>query len=89
MSIAISFAVGTLYGLHTFGYMGSSHTKYCLANQIDYHPYIYSDQEEMMNFLKTKGAENVTDKFDNVIFYGFLANALYIFSKIWLMGYQS
>lgn len=89
MSIVISLSVGTLYGLHTFGYMGSSHDKHCLANQVDYHPYIYKNQEEMMKFLDSTGAENVTDKFDSVILYGFLANMLYIFTKIYTMGNAS
>ena len=42
-----------------------------------------------MKFLATTGAENVTEKFDNVIMYGFIANILYILSKIFQMSYQS
>ena len=51
MSIVISTSVGVVYGLFTFGYMGSNRLKYCLANQIDYHPINYANQEEMVNAL--------------------------------------
>ena len=78
MSVAVALAVGTVYGMYTFGALGSPHTKYCLANQIDYHPYSYEDQEAMMTFLQRKGAENVTNKFNNVILYGFISNMLYV-----------
>ena len=43
MSVAISIAIGSMYAMHTFGYLGSPHNKYCLANEIDYHPYPYTD----------------------------------------------
>ena len=41
MSISISLAVGTVYGLYAFGAIGGNQEKYCLANQVDYHPYPY------------------------------------------------
>ena len=78
MSVAVALAVGTVYGMYTFGALGSAHTKYCLSNQIDYHPYLYTDQEDMMNFLAKKGSENVTSKFDSVILYGFISNTLFV-----------
>jgi len=64
MSIAVSMTVGTVYGMYMLGTLGSPHEKKCLANQIDYHPYQYENQEEMMAFLSTKGAENVTQNID-------------------------
>ena len=42
-----------------------------------------------MKFLDSPGAENVTDKFDSVILYGFLANLLFIFFKIFKMGREN
>lgn len=78
MSVAVALAVGTVYGMYTFGALGTPRSKYCLSNQIDYHPYLYSDQEDMMNFLGKKGSENVTNKFDNVILFGFISNTLFV-----------
>ena len=86
MSVAVALAVGTVYGLYTFGALGSPHTKYCVANQIDYHPYLYSDQEDMVNFLAKKGSENVTSKFDSVILFGFISNTLFVLFQIYKMG---
>ena len=78
MSIAVALAVGTVYGLYTFGYMGSPHTKHCLANQIDYYPYAYENQGAMVEFLTKKGSVDITSKFDNVILYGFISNMLFV-----------
>ena len=78
MSVAVSLAVGTVYGMYVFGALGSPHMKYCLANQVDYHPYEYENQAGMMDFLGRKGSENVTTKFDNVVLYGFLSNMLFV-----------
>ena len=78
MSVAVALAVGTVYGMYTFGALGSPHTKYCLANQIDYHPYLYTDQEDMVNFLGRKGSENITKKFDFVILFGFISNLIFV-----------
>ena len=86
MSVAVALAVGTVYGMYTFGALGSPHTKYCLANQIDYKPYLYTNQEEMVNFLDKKGSENVSAKFDSVIFYGFVSNFLFVLFQIYKMG---
>ncbi len=86
MSIAISLAVGTVYGLYAFGALGGNQEKFCLANQVDYHPYPYVNQADMMAFLKTKGSENVSNKFDSVILYGFFSNFIFIFFQIYKMG---
>ena len=51
MSVIISVALATVYSLYTFGVLSSPHLKYCLANQVDYHPYPYSSQKDMMAFL--------------------------------------
>jgi len=56
MCIAVSLVIATFYGMFILGYVGSSHEKYCLANQIDYHPFVYKDQEQMMDFLKQTGS---------------------------------
>ncbi len=73
MSIIISTSVGVVYGLFNFGAMGSQRLKYCIANQIDYHPIAYANQEDMVNTLKLTGTENVTDKFDLIIKFGFIS----------------
>ena len=86
MSVFISIGVGTVYALYTFGVLGSSHNKYCLANQVDYHPYAYSNQVEMVNYMKLAGAENVTSKFDTVIRYGFFSNLIFLIFQIWKMS---
>jgi hypothetical protein len=86
MSVAISLAVGTVYGLYAFGSLGGNQEKYCLANQIDYHPYPYDNQVDMMQFLSRKGSENVSKKFDAVILYGFFSNFIFIFFQIYKMG---
>ena len=83
MSVAISFAVGTIYGLYTFGALGSPHEKHCLANQVDYVPSQYTNQAEFVAFLSKPGAEDVTKKFDTVIMYGFISNLLYILFNIY------
>ena len=45
MSVFISISVGTVYGLYAFGFMGTERVKYCLSNQVDYHPYAYQNQK--------------------------------------------
>jgi hypothetical protein len=43
MSVLISFLMGTYYSLYKLNYLGSNHEKYCLVNQIEYHPYAYTN----------------------------------------------
>ena len=86
MSLAISLAVGTVYGLYTFGAIGSSHLKYCLSSQSSYYPYDYHLQSEMMAFLAVNGNENVTSKFDTIIQYGFISNLIFIMFQIYKMS---
>ena len=78
MSIVISTSVGVVYGLFTFGYMGSNRLKYCLANQIDYHPMNYVNQEEMVAALQQPGVENVSKSFDMIIRFGFISQLIFI-----------
>lgn len=51
MCVSVSFVMAILYGVYAVGYYGSSHQKYCLANQVDYYPYKYETLEEMNAFL--------------------------------------
>ena len=60
MSLAVSITIGSIYGLYYNGILGSKHLKHCLANQIDYHPFIYKNQAEAMNFLQIKGSEDIS-----------------------------
>lgn len=86
MSVFVSVAVGTVYGLYAFGVLGSGNTKYCLANQVDYHPYPYKSQKDMMEFLDQLGTVNVTDRFDTVIRFGFISNLIFLVYQIYKMG---
>ena len=88
MSVIISVALATVYSLYAFGVLGSPHLKYCLANQVDYHPYPYQSQRDMMAFLARKGTENLTKKFETIIIFGFVSNALYICFQIYKMSYK-
>ena len=51
MSLVVSLAVGTVYGLFTFGVIGTDRLKYCLASQTNYFPHDYQTQLEMVSFL--------------------------------------
>ena len=73
MSIIISTSVGVVYGLFHFGAMGSQRLKKCIANQIDYHPIAYANQADMVSNLKINGTENVSNKFDLIIKFGFIS----------------
>ena len=39
-----------------------------------------------MNFLEQAGAENVTEKFDMIIRFGFISNLIYLLFQIFKMG---
>ena len=51
MSVAASIAIGTVYGMFVFGSLGSPRMKYCLANQVDFAPQPYENQQAMVDFL--------------------------------------
>ena len=83
MCIAFSITTATFYALFFFGYMGSSREKHCLANPIEYEPLMYEKQIEMGNYLKKDGTEDVTRKFDTVIFLGLVSNLIYIWFSLY------
>ena len=89
MSFLLSLAVGTTYGLYVFGKLGSPHNKYCLANQVEYFPLKYTNQEEMVALLLLPGVENVSKKLDTVIFYGFISNLVFVLFEIHRMSYKN
>ena len=78
MSIAISIAVGTTYGLFAFGVLGTDRLKYCLASQTSYYPFDYQNQREMVDYWNMPGHENVTKKFESIILYGFISHLIFI-----------
>ena len=40
----------------------------------------------MVEFLELPGAENVTEKFDMIIRFGFISNVIYLLFQIFKMG---
>ena len=83
MCIAFSITTATFYALFFLGYMGSSREKHCLANPTEYEPLMYEKQIEMGNYLEKEGTEDVTRKFDTVIFLGLVSNLIYIWFSLY------
>ena len=86
MSIIMSTAVGTVYGLFAFGAMGSSHMTKCLASPSSYFPYDYEQSFSAGNYLLIDGMVDVTNKFDMVIQFGFVSNLIFILWQVYKMG---
>ena len=89
MSVLINLGVGTVYALYYFGVLSQNNGKYCLANELDFHPQIYENQYEMMRYLAQPGHYNVTKMFNFVVLFGFISNFLQIIYKIYKMGVEN
>ena len=46
MSVCVSIAMCTVYGMFLYGKLGDSPDRFCLATEVKYFPYDYKDQNE-------------------------------------------
>ena len=42
----------------------------CIANQADFHPFFYENEEQKDHILSYQGTTNVTERFYNAYYYG-------------------
>ena len=74
-SLLIHLTMAILYGLFYFKKLGSENTKVCASNSVllPILPFTYDTIEELDEFLLKPGSSNVSQEFDAVIKYGFIA----------------
>ena len=89
MATFVSLAVGAVYGLFTAGVIGTPRYKQCLASLTSYKPFVYETQRQAIDFLHIEGSENVTKKFDFIILFGLISNAIYILFQMYKFSIQN